>query len=240
MRLLRHALRDRPLFRGPAIRLRMLLQPPRSTGGVLFLMYHRLPARHGPAFARQLRWLRDAGELVGVGDALASLSAPAGSGLRICLTVDDGWQDAVPALLAAAVPAALFVPSDWVGQAGRVSWDELRLLTAAGMTVGSHSASHARLARLGPAAAWDEMQRSRDAFTRELGQACHHFAAPFGQPGEDFLLARDPALARAARYRSFFTTVARRAAAGPDPFVLPRVRMEPHWGQNEIAYALWR
>jgi len=162
------------------------------------------------------------------------------------VTFDDGYTDAfdngLPILAAQNVPAAFFVISGWIDEnrPGVIGWVECRELAAAGMEIGSHSATHPHLATLGEPEVEAELTASKARIEAELGRPCLHFACPYGQPGEDYLPDRDPGLARAAGYQSFLTTVPRRAHAAADPWTLPRVRMEPGWGDAELRYAFSR
>lgn len=109
------------------------------------------------------------------------------------------------------------------------------------MEVGSHSLAHRRLATLTADAVANDLTAARARIEAELGRPCRHCACPpWGQPGLDYLPEREPALAQAAGHRSFFTTVAQRAQPGADPWSLPRVRMEPEWGEAEIRDAVLR
>ena len=209
-------------------------------------MYHGMRASDRAAFERQLRRLRAYADLVSLSDALAVLADPQAGVRCVALTFDDGRQDAldhaVPILAARGIPAAFFVVPQWIGtgRPGTFGWHECRSLAAAGFEVGSHSLTHARLAALPDDQAWHEVSASRARIEAELGRECRHFACPWGQPDEDYRPGRDPGLARRAEYRSFLTTVGRQARPGADPFQLPRVRMEPHWGAAEIRYAVRR
>lgn len=245
-RTLRHRLRDVRLAREAVVRLRLLSHRPAASDGVIFLFYHGVPPRDRARFARQLRRLRDFGDLVSLSDAIALLADGANHGRQICLTFDDGYRDAfdnaLPILVEAGAPAAFFVISGWIDEAREdvIGWDECRDLVRSGMEVGSHTVTHRRLSTLSEPEAAAELQASRARIETELGQPCRHFACPFGQPDADYRPDREPALARAAGYRSFFTTIPRRAAASADPWRLPRVRMEPGWSDAELRHALLR
>jgi peptidoglycan/xylan/chitin deacetylase (PgdA/CDA1 family) len=63
------------------------------------------------------------------------------------------------------------VPTDFIGEDGFLSRDELRELRAAGHVVGSHSCSHPpRISSLGDAELLDEWRRSRDVLSEALGE----------------------------------------------------------------------
>jgi peptidoglycan/xylan/chitin deacetylase (PgdA/CDA1 family) len=248
---LTRGLRDNPLARAAVVRV-LTLGKPRggADDGVLVLFYHNVSAEDRGPFERQLRHLRDLGEFVGLSDALRLVAGAPDSGRMggrfICLTFDDGYTDAfdngLPILAAQNVPAAFFVISDWIDEnrPGVIGWAECRELAAAGMEIGSHSATHPHLATLGEAEVEAELTASKARIEAELARPCLHFACPYGQPGEDYQPDRDPGLARAAGYQSFLTTVPRRAHAAADPWTLPRIRMEPGWGDAELRYAFSR
>ena len=240
-------LREVPLARAAAVRLRTFGRPPGgASDGVLVLFYHRVRAAERGRFERQLRLLRGYGDLVGLTDALGLLAEGRTGGRFICLTFDDGHQDAfdnaVPVLAGQGAPAAFFVVPGWIDDArpGIVDWAQCRQAAAAGIEVGSHTMTHRRLADLDAPEAEAEIAASRARIEAELGQPCRHFACPWGQPGVDYRPAREPALAREVGYRSFLTTIPRRAMAGTDPWAVPRVRMEPGWGTAELRYAFSR
>jgi peptidoglycan/xylan/chitin deacetylase (PgdA/CDA1 family) len=62
-----------------------------------------------------------------------------------------------------------------------VTWEMVRSLAAAGMTIGSHTRSHTFLNREGPAAVEEELAGSRHRLEAELGIPALHFAYPAGQ-----------------------------------------------------------
>ena len=242
----RRRFRDVPLARGTAIRLHALRNQPPARDGILIVFYHDMHARDRAAFARQLRQMRDFGDIVSLADALQRLAAGAADERCICLTFDDGrkgaFDHAFPVLADQGVPATFFVVPGWIDEArpGIFGWDECRQLVSGGMGVGSHGLTHRRFATLDQVAAEQELAASRARIEAALGQPCNHFACPWGQPGEDYEVGRDPRLARAAGYDCFLTTISQRAAARSDPWTLPRVRMEPGWGAAELRYALSR
>lgn len=243
---LRKALRDAPPARAAFIRAQMLLRPSGRTGHVLYLMYHGMKASERASFERQLRFLRGAGDFVGMADSLRALRGTAGTDRFICVTVDDGRRDAfthaVPILAAGCVPATFFVVPGWLdaGLDGGMTWADARQLAAADFVLGSHGSTHRRLSELDDNAARAELTQSRARIEAASGQACEHFAAPFGQPHKDYRPDRDPAMAAEAGYQTFFTTLPRGAGPGDYAWGLPRVRMEPGWGTAELSYALWR
>lgn len=64
-----------------------------------------------------------------------------------------------------------------------MTWDMVRDLRDAGMTIGAHTDSHPLLGRLPPAEQEREIVISRDRIAAELGETPKVFAYPVGKPG---------------------------------------------------------
>ncbi len=216
---------------------------------VIFPYYHHVLDDERQPFARQLKYLRRFGQFVSLDDALSILSDPAGpDGRYFCVSFDDGFRNcltnALPILVEHDCPATFFVPTDYIGidldrdweTAWRfyrespsyclpldfLDWDDCRRLQAAGMTIGSHTCTHARLADLEPAQAQRELVESKARIEAELGGPCRHFAPPKGRPGRDFFPQQHAGLARKVGYRSLLTTRRGSNAAGTDPYLIRR------------------
>jgi peptidoglycan/xylan/chitin deacetylase (PgdA/CDA1 family) len=115
----------------------------------------------------------------------------------VAVTFDDGYRDlmefALPVLRDFKIPAAFFIVSRGVGDVDSwnhieglpreaiMSWDDLKKLRDEGMTIGSHSASHARLDEANSAALHDEIEGSRRELQGKLGVPVRHFAYPQGR-----------------------------------------------------------
>ena len=238
--------RDHPVVRAVLLRAlsrfrRLAEAPP----GLYTLCYHRVPERHRAEFSAQIAYMQRHGRFVGGDEAVTLLeSGAAVQGRHFLVTFADGYADtvevALPILRAAGVPAILFLVSDWLdappadppgpyvnrGMVG--TWLE------AGMEIGSHSRSHARIATLDDGAAEREIAGSRRALAVETGRPVRHFACPWGVAGRDYRADRDPRLARVSGDATFFTTrrgVAIGAAHRP---ALPRHVLEPEWPLHEI------
>lgn len=100
--------------------------------------------------------------------------------------------------------------------------DELREL-ARFAAIGAHTRDHTNLRHVGPAAARNEIARSRDDLARWLGTAPAGFSYPFGVPGRDL----DEETHELVRDAGFSFAVVN--APGPDasPFAIPR-----RWAPN--------
>lgn len=105
----------------------------------------------------------------------------------IGLTVDDAfltvYTEAWPRLRAAGLPFTLFVSTDPVDNrtVGMMSWDQIRELARAGVTIGAHSASHLHMPDRDAATNRAEIEKSNARFKAELGAVPALFAYPFGE-----------------------------------------------------------
>ncbi|MDE1919136.1 MAG: polysaccharide deacetylase family protein [Patescibacteria group bacterium] len=104
----------------------------------------------------------------------------------ILLSFDDGWQNqftyAFPILKKHGFSATFFVFTNAIGRRGFMTWDELKRMREAGMTIGAHSRSHPYLTKIAdPAALWDEIAGSKAVLEQRLGVPVTVFAYPFGQ-----------------------------------------------------------
>jgi len=233
-----------------------------TSGWVRFPYYHHVfdDERHG--LARQLEYLRGFGEFIALDDVVALLkSGDPIDGRYFCITFDDGFKNnltnAVPILRDKAVPSAFFLATGYIGldveqdrdrlleffDHGRtlvefLDWDDCRKLRDAGMTIGSHTVNHARLANLDDAAAGRELAQSKQAIEANLGQPCQHFCSPFGIPGCDFIVNRDPVLAKSAGYKSMLTTERGAMRQGGNPHRMRRDHTMANWGNHQLRYFL--
>lgn len=110
-------------------------------------------------------------------------------------------------LLSAISDLAAQAGIDSATQAERecLPWETLRALSGApGVTIGAHTLTHPRLAKLNVEAARAEIVESRERLEAELGMPIHHFAYPVGDPTSAG--PREFALAREAGFVSAVTT----------------------------------
>ncbi len=175
----------------------------RPARGVVVLIYHRVGRRSSievdlpeGLFDDQMATLAASGRAVTLDTALELLAAPgppasiAPGHDPVVVTFDDGTRDlaevAAPILARHAIPATLYVATDFVDQARAfpddgvaVSWAELRDLSAGGLwQLGSHTHTHALLDRLTGPQVDDELDRSIERIGAETGRAPAHFAYP--------------------------------------------------------------
>ena len=209
------------------------------------LMYHQIdqpPPRGTPlrglvvapaSFAWQMRLLRSLGyQGLSMRD-LEPYLAGQKQGKVVGLTFDDGYQNnlrhALPVLQRHQFTATCYGVSGMVG--GSNVWDsdkvqpkplmtqaEWQAWLQAGMDVGSHTCTHARLTDLDAASAREEIAASRQALQQLLGYEVRHFCYPYGRYEDTHAQ-----MAREAGYASATTTQRGRVQVGDDVFKLKRI-----------------
>jgi peptidoglycan/xylan/chitin deacetylase (PgdA/CDA1 family) len=227
--------------------------PERLENRISFVMYHGVQASARKTLASQLHYMRNLGEFISTTQAIELLQrGDKIDGRYFSITFDDGeygaFANGFTTLAEEGIPGTFFIVPAWVSTdaamdtPGRkyVSWDECRQIAENGGIIGSHTYSHSRLSMLAEHESTDEMITSKAVLERKLGSTCDQFACPWGQPGEDYLAERDPNLAAEAGYRSFFTTIRGSAVQGTSHWAIPRIRLEPEWGQHQLRYLLCR
>jgi peptidoglycan/xylan/chitin deacetylase (PgdA/CDA1 family) len=144
-------------------------------------------------FAEQMTWLKRHGlHGVGIGTLVDAIHAGRARGL-VGITFDDGYVNvaevALPVLLRHGFTASMFIISGRLG--GTNEWDEgpawplmsadqVGRLAEAGMEIGSHSATHQRLAGLGAGPLEAEVSGSRASLGQLIGAPPRGFAYPYG------------------------------------------------------------
>lgn len=188
------------------------------------LCYHRVggPLELGvtriaqSVFARQMTALAEAGwRTLTLEQFAVSLPTPH-SPRSFLLTFDDGYaslaDNAYPLLAELGFTATTFLITDYVGKINgwdvqytwrrlpHLTWDQIARWQGRGFDFASHAATHRRLTWLSPAAAEDELSRSRATLTSRLGaDAGRAVAYPFGAVD-----SRIVALARTVGYELGF------------------------------------
>lgn len=144
-------------------------------------------------FAEQLAWMDRRGlRGVGVGTLLDAMRTGRQRGL-VGITFDDGYANvleaALPELRRRGFGATAFIVADRIGRTNEwdagPAWplldaDGVRKLAAGGIEIGSHSATHARLAGLGPGLLAAEVAASKASLAALLGTEIRGFAYPYG------------------------------------------------------------
>jgi peptidoglycan/xylan/chitin deacetylase (PgdA/CDA1 family) len=166
---------------------------------VPILVYHNIAPHHPgqtteqrqldvdtPAFREQMQYL--AAQKYDVISMDSLVNALGGQGTLpdhpVVITFDDGWQTqyerAYPILRQLGFTATFFIYTDGIGAGPAfMTWDEIRELQRAGMTIGAHSRTHPNLTGA-DVNLRDEIQGSRDDIEHNLGTAPDLFAYPYG------------------------------------------------------------
>ncbi len=113
------------------------------------------------------------------------------------------------------------VPADGVPHE-MLSWEQVREMTASGISFGSHTLNHPILTRIPAEEATHELRESKRLMEQRIGGEVPLFAYPNGKPG-DYSEAIKDAL-REAGYRAALTTVQGENTPQTDPMELRRVR----------------
>jgi peptidoglycan/xylan/chitin deacetylase (PgdA/CDA1 family) len=220
----------------------------------IILMYHSVADvaedPHGVCispdrFAEQLSWLKQHNlRGVSVGALLDAMRAGCDGGL-VGITLDDGYgsvvERALPELLRHEFTATMFIVSDLLG--GTNVWDDdgpvwpllsaqqVADIAAAGMEIGSHGATHIRLAGITPHRLEAEVSASRVRLSEIIGSPVRGFAYPWGN--------MDAAARRAVKdagYEYACSVETPLANLGLD--ALPRIEFGQHDGSGRMAAKL--
>ena len=228
------------------------------------LFFHNVLDDERQGFEHQLKYLRGHGDFISMDDAISVFEERKGiRGRYFCVTFDDGFKscvkNALPILAENNCPAAFFIPTDYIDsdlyqdeeildrfflwtqypkQVGFefMDWADCRKLVEAGMTVGSHTCSHARLSDLSISEVKIEMSRSKRRIEDILGTMCLHFSAPFGRQGVDLSLDVHPMLAKEVGFKSFLTVSQGPNTYMTDPFKVKRNFLAARWKTAWLDY----
>ena len=215
---------------------------------VPILMYHAVEDAARPAkykhfyvladeFAGQMRMLRRAGYTPITFEALAAARAGTGAlpAKPVLLTFDDGYANLKtnvhPLLTELGFPYTVFLVServgktnDWVIRDGYeatplLTWGDIAEMQADGLVAfEAHTATHPRLADIGPAEARRELADSKDALEQKLGTPITTLCYPYGSVSE---AAQD--MAGEIGYAQAVTTEFGRVRQDDPPLRLPRI-----------------
>lgn len=166
----------------------------------------------------------------------------------VLVTFDDGYLDfprtVVPLLDALGVPAVLFVVTDRVGgenswdiekggQARKLAdWNDLARIRSQipRISIGSHTATHCSVPRLGAVELDAELSRSALALREHDIPEPLPFAYPYGQVSDVA-----PYHVASAGYDVAFTTEPFAVTTSSDPFRLPRVPVPAEWTASSLC-----
>lgn len=105
----------------------------------------------------------------------------------VLLTFDDGFLSDYTVVYARSMAAGLlpgfmsFIPVDFVGTPGRMSWEMITELDRRGVIIGSHGLAHIDLTAASDSELERELTVSKSMLEDRLGKAVPLFAFPFGR-----------------------------------------------------------
>ena len=199
------------------------------------------------AFCEQLDFLQAEGyETLTMGELAAA--GVKSHGRSVVITFDDGYIDNLVAfdeLMKRGMRASYFIVSGSVGQDPRWSADgrpggrllnsaELRQMHQAGMEIGSHTVSHARMPELDDPTLDRELTESKTVLEDTIGAPVSSFAYPYGAWD-----ARCAAAVRRAGYAAACTTRTGWALRDGDPYQLRRLTVFNHDSLSSFARKLY-
>jgi peptidoglycan/xylan/chitin deacetylase (PgdA/CDA1 family) len=235
------ARRPRLLHAVLAAMLTMAAMPATAADSAVIILYHRFGENAYPTtnirleqFEAHLKELKAGGYTVlPLPDIVAAFAEGRALPDRtVAITIDDAvasvYAQAWPRLKKAGLPFTLFVSTEAHDRhfKGYMTWDQIRELKAAGVTIGNHSVSHGHMVDATPEQNAAEMENSNARFKAELGEAPTLFAYPYGE------YANAPrATAEQAGFEAAFGQHSGVAYRGADRFTLPRFALNEHWGE---------
>ena len=102
----------------------------------------------------------------------------------VSITFDDGdlsnFTVAFKALAQRGLRATFFITTDFIGKPGRVTWEHLREMHAAGMEIGSHTVTHPYPSELTDTQLYYELSQSKVILEDGLNAKVNSFSMPTG------------------------------------------------------------
>ncbi|MBW2664387.1 MAG: polysaccharide deacetylase family protein [Deltaproteobacteria bacterium] len=205
---------------------------------------------HPDAFKQQMAYLKRAGyQVIGLDDLTNSIKN--GTTLpqkSIAITFDDGFDDnyenAFPVLKKYGFPATVFVVSRLVGRTNEwmqeegfpvrklLGWEELKDMSENGITISSHTTTHASLTDMDTESARHEISNSKSELENALGRAVYFFAYPYGRFNEQVeKLVVEAGYLGACSTRSGFNS------EHANPFALRRLEI---YGTDTLWNFMWK
>ncbi|MBI4355305.1 MAG: polysaccharide deacetylase family protein [Candidatus Omnitrophica bacterium] len=195
------------------------------------------PVLTARSFRRQIAFLvRHRYRVVSLETLCETLRTAAPLRRLVAITFDDGDSGiaryAAPVLREHGLPATVFVIVDAIGRSPAwLSWEELQRLRRQGITIGSHSLSHAYLPTVTREQAIEEVRESKRRLEERLQQPVRHFSYPGGGFTPEL-----QTIVRDAGYATALTTNRGQRRRQPDLFALRRVSMGEG---SEAPWVLW-
>jgi peptidoglycan/xylan/chitin deacetylase (PgdA/CDA1 family) len=181
----------------------------RFTKTAVILTYHRVATvTHDPhllcvtpsCFASHLQFLKENYQVVSLPELLLRLQNKNLSGKEAVITLDDGYQDnlseALPLLEKYQLPATIFITTGFLGEVASLPWDReyspterakflsseeiSHLANNPLITIGAHTKTHPRLAKIAYQEQLAELTVSKATLQQITGRSIDLLAYPFG------------------------------------------------------------
>ncbi len=214
--------------------------PAIAAEGAVILMYHRFAEDEYPSTNIRLEQLdahiemlrSDDFNVVPLHEIIDAFeSGTALPDRTVAITIDDAfrsiYEHAWPRFREAGFPFTVFVATELVdrGHANYMSWDQIRELHAAGVTIGNHSVSHPHMPDMDIVDVRREIVTAQNRFEQELGMRPDLFAYPYGEASGDIA-----ELVRELGFRASFGQHSAVAFPAHDRHYLPRFALNETFG----------
>lgn len=169
------------------------------------LMYHHIVKKESQnsyyvspeIFDKQMAWLKANNYQVISYDTLYKALTSENSKLpskAVVITFDDGvidhYTNAFPILKKYSYTATFFIKNNNIGFGrGGMTWDMIRELVNAGMTIGSHSMNHDNMAQMNQSTLEYEIEESKKDLENNLGININYFCYPGGAHSDNTITA---------------------------------------------------
>lgn len=152
----------------------------------------------------------------------------------VAITIDDAvrsvYTEGWPRLRQANLPFTLFVATKDLEQKSDayMTWDQVRELARAGVTIGNHTVSHPHLPALSAERIRREILEAQARFVAELGQAPTLFAYPYGEASTVAV-----GIVRELGFKAAFGQHSGALHMTSDHFYWPRFALNENYGAQE-------
>ncbi|MEP4377999.1 MAG: polysaccharide deacetylase family protein [Alphaproteobacteria bacterium] len=150
------------------------------------------------------------------------------------ITIDDGYRsiytEAWPRFRRAGFPFTVFLSTDPIdrGFPDFMTWDQVRELQAAGVTISGHTSTHLHMAANSVERNETDIAHSNTRFVDELGAVPKLFAYPFGEAS-----SRVEQIVRAAGYTDAFGQHSGPLDASSGRYYMPRFALNEAFGDMD-------
>ena len=224
--------------------------------------YHHVFDDEKKSFERQLKYLKNFGEFISIDQVceLVNGDVPI-KGRYFCVSFDDGFYNCYSNMMEITtdldVPVIIYLPTDFIGLNANnqqdaekikkfhpnnpklfsfLSWENCQEMLTNNISFGSHTCSHANLAKINASEIEKELQQSKQIIEEKLNIKCEHFACPWGRVDLDFNPGITTELAKKIGYKSFATTNRGKTQKGDDLFLLKRDHVIANWENFQLKY----